>query len=113
MRSEKSKPPPLRLRSGQALSHKTRQGWGTLAFLRSTVSAGLDYQDHAWAEDGYVAVVALEGGDGGSVGVGYGVESLAVLHFVVNDCGGCYAVDLSRFSGGWLGGGCFRGLWML
>ena len=24
-----SKAPPLRLRSGQALSHKTRQGWGT------------------------------------------------------------------------------------
>src|SRR5580704_2959761 len=26
----KSTSPPLRLRSGQALSHRTRQGWGTL-----------------------------------------------------------------------------------
>ena len=47
--------------------------------------AGLDYQDHAGMEDGDVAVAALEGGDGGLVGGGNGVESLATFHGVVQD----------------------------
>src|SRR5579872_1665689 len=47
-------------------------------------------QDHAGSENGDVAVVAFEGGDGGSIGVGDGVESFATLHFVVNHCGGIF-----------------------
>jgi len=65
-----------------------------LAFRRSTLSGGLHDQDHAWADYSHVAVIAFQGGDGGAVGVGDGVESFAVLHFVVHDCSGSFAVDL-------------------
>ena len=49
---------------------------------RVLLAAGLDDQDHPWAKDGYVAVVALQGGDRGFVGGGDGVESFATFHLV-------------------------------
>ena len=42
-------------------------------------------QDHPGAQDGDVAVGLLEGGDGGLVGIGDRVESLARLYFVVDN----------------------------
>src|SRR5215469_12742984 len=57
-------------------------------------------------EDGYVAVVALQGGDCSAVGVGDRVERLAGFHFVM-DYGRLvlYAFDLRRFRRGRLAAG--------
>ena len=54
-------------------------------FWPSFLTAGFDYQDHSWVEDGYVAIVALESCDRGLVGGGDRVEGFAVLHGVVED----------------------------
>jgi hypothetical protein len=45
--------------------------------------AGLDYKDHSGAEDGDVAVAALEGGDGGLITGGDRVEGFAALYSVM------------------------------
>ena len=47
----------------------------------------LNYQDHAGAQDGHVAIVALEGADRGVVEVGDGIERFASLYLVVDDGG--------------------------
>lgn len=60
----------------------------------------VDYQDHSRAEGGYVAVVVFQGGDGGVVGGGDGVESFSGFDAVVN-----YACARARGRGGF-GGGC-------
>ena len=42
--------------------------WNIVRTIIVSLSAGLaDYQDHSWAEGGDVAVVVLQGGDGGVV----------------------------------------------
>ena len=46
-------------------------------------AAGLDYQDHAGAENGDVAVAALEGGDGGLVRSGDRVEGFPAFYSVM------------------------------
>ena len=54
---------------------------------RENLPGGLHDQNHARTDHTDVAVVALEGGDGGSIGVGDGVEGFATFHFVMNHCG--------------------------
>ncbi len=56
-------------------------------WLCSGLAAGFDDQNHAGVEHGYVAVVALEGGDGGLVGGGNRVESFAAFHGVAKNSG--------------------------
>jgi|HubBroStandDraft_5_1064220.scaffolds.fasta_scaffold119231_1 hypothetical protein len=51
------------------------------------LAAGLDNQDHARAEDGDVAIVALQGCDRGFVGGGDGVQSFATLYRVAEHSG--------------------------
>ena len=60
----------------------------------------VDYEDHAGAEGGYVAVVVFQGGDGGVVGSGDGVESFSGFDAVVNDAG-----SRARGRGGFGAGG--------
>src|SRR5258708_2759519 len=76
-------------------------------------------QDHAGADDGDVAVVALEGGDGSFVIGGNGIESFAGADFVVNHGGGFglgalflvnLSFDLGRLGDGRLDHGGLRGL---
>ena len=72
----------------------------------------MDDQDHAGADYRDVAVVALESGDGRTIGVRNGIEGLAVFHFVVNHRGlhGWLAVDFRGLGGGRFGRGRFGGL---
>ena len=49
--------------------------------------AGLDYQDHAGAENGDVAVAALEGRDGSLITCGDRVEGFAALYGVMDHGG--------------------------
>jgi hypothetical protein len=46
-------------------------GCGAGGNSKDSLADGLHGEDHAWAEYGDVAVVALEGGDGGVVGGSY------------------------------------------
>ena len=73
------------------------------------LARGLHNQDHTRAEDGDVAVVALERCHGGLVGTGDGVERLAVLHPVPNDAGffriRTFVVSFGRTGGALIGHG--------
>jgi hypothetical protein len=67
------------------------------------LAGGLHDQDHTWAEDGDVAVVALESGHCSLVGGRDGVERLTVLDPVANNASffgiGIFVIGPGRIGG--------------
>jgi hypothetical protein len=56
-------------------------------WCRVNLAGVVDDQDHSWTQGGDVAVVVLQCGDSGFVGVGDGVERLALLDLVMHHGG--------------------------
>src|SRR5882672_11614957 len=78
-----------------------------------SLPAGLDHQNHPRVEDGDVAVVAFEGGDGGLVGGGDRIESFPGLDGVAEHgslSGSVLFVSLCGFVSGCLRFCSLRGL---
>ena len=98
--------------SGNARAKKlSRGGFGSGA---NALAALLHYEDHSGAEDGDVAIVALEGVDRRFVSGCNGVESLAGLHRVVEHArlrrAICFFFGFGRLTSRNLGAGGRRGL---